>query len=322
MSNPSGLLFNENRTSCCCGDLGLTSIDLLIAAPSDPATLNSWGDVHFARALQRGFDAAGVSTRLLFRDTYQQATPPEADSYLIVLRGKFKPDLNWLCRSTYNSHLVWIISWPEDPDLEELDCYKLGFCASHQDILRLQRLSQYPWHFLPQATEFMLQGPPRSALSGLLFIGNCRGKPRPMVEAFQSAGLRVCLFGSGWREAGYISRGEQISNYLIPSLYRRSLAVLNDHHEDMARLGYLSNRVFDVLACGVPVISDAITGCPPELHDMIILHRKNDHPLDTLAQASHLRMDWQRLRDIALFVHQHHSFQARAQEILKVLSRL
>ncbi|MEB3266022.1 MAG: glycosyltransferase [Cyanobacteriota bacterium] len=300
----------------------MVSLDLLIAAPSDPATLNSWGDVHFARALQRGFQRLGVTTRLLFRDTYQTALPPAEDAVLLVLRGKMKPDLHWLVQSGYRHRLVWLISWPDDPSPSELACYDLGFSASHQDLERLRGLSRYAWHALPQATEFLLQGPPRPVRTGLLFVGNCRGGPRPMVELFDRAGLNLCLFGAGWTGAGYLSRGDQIANGALPGLYRRSLAVLNDHHPAMARLGYLSNRVFDVLACGVPVISDSIAGCPGELQDLVVIHTPDQDPLDTLAKVTHLRSDVDRLRDRALDVHRHHSFRCRAEEILNWMSKL
>jgi spore maturation protein CgeB len=46
--------------------------------------------------------------------------------------------------------------------------------------------------------------------------------------------------------------------------------VLNDHWEDMARWGIVSNRVFDVLACGSCIVSDEVPGMSELLDDAVV----------------------------------------------------
>ena len=38
------------------------------------------------------------------------------------------------------------------------------------------------------------------------------------------------------------------------------MAILNDHWEDMRENGFVSNRVFDVIACGKSIITDNCNG--------------------------------------------------------------
>ncbi len=186
------------------------------------------------------------------------------------VRGKIHPTPSWVRSCTYHRRLLWIISWPSTISAEELAAYDLVFVASTADLLRVARLTDVPCVFLPQATCFTLNGDPATCTGGLVFVGNCRGKPRPLPQSFLSAGLRVRLFGGGWREHGYRIVRSEVANAALPALYRSSLAVLYDHHPDMATHGYLSNRLFDILACGVPAITDFATDCPPALLDAVV----------------------------------------------------
>jgi hypothetical protein len=297
----------------------LFRLDLLIAAPSDPGGLPGWGDHHFARALMRAFARRGVACRLLFRDTCRQWAAPAPDRLLLVLRGKFRPEQEWLQAMAYRQKLLWLISWPDDLLAEELPVYDRIYVASRADLPRVAGMGCVPCQHLLQASEFSLEGPPRPARGGLLFVGNCRDRPRPLVAAFHAAGLRLALFGQGWAEHGIPARGGQIANAALPLLYRRSLAVLNDHQPAMRQHGYLSNRVYDVLACGVPVITDGVADCPEELRPALVEHGEGADPLESLEQVVRLRSDRHLLRQVALRVHHEHSFDARVRTLLSDL---
>lgn len=283
-------------------------LDLLIAAPADPDGLAGWGDYHYARDLQLALHRRGLSSRLLFRDTQDLVPPAPAGSDLLVLRGKFAPNAAWLRQAPYRRKLAWIISWPLDPTPEELADYDRLLVASTQDRPRLAALSGRPAHTLLQATAF-----------GLLFVGNCRGVERPIVAAFSLAGAPLELIGEGWEAMGLTAGSPAIANEALPGSYGQALAVLNDHHGAMAAYGYLSNRVFDALACGVPVITDVAPGCPPELESGVIGHPPGSDAEASLERARELRGDQPRLAAVAAAVAEHHSFDARAGELLALL---
>jgi hypothetical protein len=294
-------------------------VDLLIAAPADPAAHAGWGDVHFARGLQLGLQRLGLASRLLFRDSLLGSPPPPPGSGLVVLRGKFAPPPSWLERQPYACRALWLISWPLDPSASELGVYDHLFVASSQDQPRIARLSGRPTTTLLQATHFSHYGLPDAATGGLLFVGNTRGTIRPIVQAFSRAGQPLELIGAGWDQLGLQAAAPSIANRDLPQRYRRALAVLNDHHQAMADYGYLNNRIFDVLACAVPVITDVAPGCPAGLETAVICHGVDSDPSTSLEQALALRNQASLLSEVARQVREHHSFERRARQLVEQL---
>jgi len=294
-------------------------VDLLIAAPADPAAHAGWGDVHFARGLQLGLQRVGWASRLLYRDNLMDSSPAPPGSGLLVLRGQFAPPHAWLTQQPYAWKALWLISWPLDPSASELAGYNLLFVASSQDRPRIARLSGRPTTTLLQATDFCHYGPPDTATGGLLFVGNTRGTIRPIVQAFSQAGLPLELIGDGWNQLGINAAATSIANRELPQRYRRALAVLNDHHQAMADYGYLNNRVFDVLACAVPVITDVAPDCPAELEAAVVCHPVGANPISSLERALAIRGQGSLLGDVARQVREHHSFEARARQLVEQL---
>jgi hypothetical protein len=294
-------------------------LDLLIAAPADPKAHAGWGDVHFARGLQLGLRRLGVASRLLYRDSHNSCPPPPPGSTLLVLRGKYAPPASWLARQPHACKALWLISWPLNPTPAELASYDQLFVASAQDTPRIARLSGRPTSTLLQATGFQHFGRPQPASGGLLFVGNTRGVSRPIVRAFHQAGLPLELIGAGWEQLGHQAAASSIANQHLPARYSRALAVLNDHHQAMADYGYLNNRLFDVLACAVPVITDMATGCPQELESAVVRHPAWGDPVASLEQASEIRSRPLLLSRVARRVRKTHSFEARAKELVAAL---
>jgi spore maturation protein CgeB len=58
---------------------------------------------------------------------------------------------------------------------------------------------------------------------------------------------------------------EHVANEQLPEVYASAAVVLNDHWETMRAWGIVSNRIYDVLACGTPVVSDRL----PEIDDQL-----------------------------------------------------
>lgn len=295
----------------------LEALDLLIAAPSDPTRHAGWGDYHYARALQQALRAQRIGGRLLFRDQLQGLRIGPRHG-LLVLRGKFRPSADWLRSSAYHVRLLWVISWPLDLTPEELRLYDLILVASAQDQPRIARLSGRPTITMPQATAFSSVLPPPADDGHLLFIGNTRGVERPIVQSFAHADCPLALIGQGWDQLGLRAQASSIANEQLPGRYRKALAVLNDHHGAMRDYGYLNNRLYDALACGVPVITDLALGCPDNLRPAVILHQPGrDDPADAISAARRLRRQPELLLQIAREVQRHHSFDARAVTLLK-----
>ena len=88
----------------------------------------------------------------------------------------------------------------------------------------------------------------------------------------EQCGYDVALWGKGWDRHPTLSRmarGAFIPNEDLGRYYAAAGVVLNDHWRDMRLNGLVSNRVFDVLACGAPLVSDNVRALPADLSDWV-----------------------------------------------------
>ena len=158
-------------------------------------------------------------------------------------------------------NVLWIISHPELVSARMCNRFDLVLVASQVFADRLRPEVAVPVATWLQATNTRLFRPgdePRSI--ELLFVGNSRRQDRPIVRWAVEAGLPLTVYGGDWD--GLVPRdvvaGEFVPNHELPELYSRAKVILNDHWPEMAEHGFVSNRVFDALACGTPVISDSV----------------------------------------------------------------
>lgn len=244
----------------------LPSIAIKIACPSE-SVRDEWGDYHFAASLARALAAHGCHTRIDFLRAWSSA-PDDFDCDL-VLRGleRFQPKPG-------RPAVLWLISHPDLATADELRSYAHVFVAS--DLLAREFAASLPGRVEPllQCTDPSIFYPPeggRPAGGEILFVGNSRNIARPSVTAALAAGLDVAVYGTRWE--GLIDphhiRAANVPNEVVGDLYRAAGVVLNDHWPDMLRAGILSNRVFDVLACGIPIVSDEIAELPEGFADYI-----------------------------------------------------
>jgi spore maturation protein CgeB len=115
---------------------------------------------------------------------------------------------------------------------------------------------------LLQATDPNVFRPGSGPRVGTVFVGSTRGEDRPIVQAAFNAGLKPRIVGSGWsgRVPGRAVIATSMDRAGVAALYRAAEIVLNDHWGDMAAAGFLSNRIFDAVASGAWVLSDAVPG--------------------------------------------------------------
>ncbi|WP_456307495.1 glycosyltransferase family protein [Paeniroseomonas aquatica] len=97
-----------------------------------------------------------------------------------------------------------------------------------------------------------------------------------MVRAAAEAGVGLQVHGGGWAALlpESIVKSQLIQNDELGDLYRGARVVLNDHWEDMRRWEIVSNRIFDAVACGRPVISDDCEGIASYFRDTVVTHRQ------------------------------------------------
>jgi len=230
-------------------------------------------------------------------------------------------------RTRGQRHVLWIISHPETVDDAELDAADLVLVASHRFADAARSRTRTPVEVMLQATDPARFHPMPSDPEhrhDVVVVAKSRDQYRSAVADAIASGLRPAIFGSGWEPfvdpdlivADYVDNAE------LPVVYASAGVLLNDHWDTMRDWGFVSNRIFDALACGTPVISDDVAevdtlfeGAVPTFGDAAGLRRLVD---EILGDPDAARARARRGRDIVLA---HHTFDLRATEFLATLAR-
>lgn len=299
-------------------------LSFAIKAPvPSAAEAEEWGDYHFALALIDSLHRLNYSARLdLLPDWYED---PRTDVTL-VLRGlsQYRPRPDSL-------NLMWNISHSDKVSDEEYESYDYVFVASVSHARTLADRLTVPVTALLQCTDrarFGAQAPRQEMFEStpaVLFVGNSRNVFRPIIKDAIEVGLSPTVYGTRWAQfidAKYL-RGEHFPNSQLPHAYRRAGIVLNDHWHDMAKLGFLSNRLFDAGAAGACIITDPVEGLTEVFGDSISTYQNKQelkHIVEGLLADPEARIrKGQALRRIVL---ESHTFDHRVATIIEVVSDL
>jgi hypothetical protein len=279
------------------------------AAPAGAAG-EAWGDTHFARgiaaALQRQGDQAVV-------DSYQAAGRASSrfDDVTLVLRG---PERIMPPRS--GVRILWIISHPDQITADELADFDHVFAGSASWARRASERFGRRIDPLLQCTDVTRFHPTGAARTDeIVFVGTARGIPREVVLEPVAAGVPVQVYGPDWRgwipASAIVATG--IANDRLPALYERAGVVLNDHWPAMRREGFISNRLYDVVAAGGRAVSDDVEGIADVFGEAVRVYR-TPQEMVTLLQGDldDAFPDAGTLAAIGARIRADHSFDARA----------
>jgi len=288
---------------------------VVVAAPRPPAG-DQWGDTVFARDLVAALERAGQQAKVVFRPG-AESEGREKDDVVVVLRG-LRRVVPRRGRATW---LLWIISHPELVEPDEPADYDAAFAAS----AHWGRAGEFgvPVTPLLQATapeRFNPDAAVPDSGADVLFVGSTRGEYRPIVRAAIESGVDVAIHGVGWEEYLPAERitGEFLDPRDLPRAYASAGIVLNDHWPDMAREGFLSNRLFDAAASATRILSDSATGMPEVFGDVvrtasspeeIVSVLRGDRDREFADRATRL--------DLASRIARDHSFDARAAVLIE-----
>jgi len=273
----------------------------------------AWGDWHFARALRDELQALGHEVVIDLHDAWYRPTAG-LDDVVLCLRGvrRYHPDPDQL-------NLLWVISHPDDVRDAEYRGYDRVFVASTSHARALEEDRGVPAEVLLQCTDPVRFQPSTAETGGprVLFVGNSRMILRPIVRDAIEAGLDLTIVGAKWRGlvADRYLLAEHVPNEELPTLYRSAGVVLNDHWADMRRRGFLSNRLFDLAACGVPIVSDEIEGL--EVFGGLVRTYRDPPELEAAVAAALAARDREQAArlDLAGAIRQRHTFAARARTL-------
>lgn len=97
---------------------------------------------------------------------------------------------------------------------------------------------------------------------------------------------------------------------------------LNDHWKDMLDYQFVNNRIFDALACGLPVISD----CCDELREIFpdaVLYYSNKEEFENCVKMIETDYDAIKAKVDAQWpmIQEKYSFEARAKELVEIVEK-
>lgn len=288
----------------------------------------AWGDYYFGNSLGESLRRAGFSVRFSYA---YKGRLKRAWDYLrrvfarneieFAIRGKalVKPAIG-------KRRLLWVISQPDALNLAELASFDHVFVASptfHNQIAGYCKASSV-LHQCTDATRFVPSDLPQSGRA--LFVGNRRDyAPRPIVQAALDAGCGVEVWGRGWEEIvpDDCYSGIHIENTELPRYYGTASVLLNDHVDDMRREGFVSNRVYDGLACATLVLTEEMPGIPEDLRPHLSLYESFDEAgAKAAVMLTHRDADRDTRLATAEHVRRNHSFDSRITMIAAVITDL
>lgn len=289
-------------------------------APEGEARVR-WGDYPFALSLKKYLERLGCHVII---DAREDWGCEEGADVILVLRGSFfyRPDR----RNKECIYIMWNISHPDMVTAEEYELYDIICVGSRHYAAKLKSQLSVPVFPLLQCTDTEEFYPPENEEEkkwDYIFIGNSRGVARSCVMWAIEENLPLRMWGSGWntilKDHMDLFEAPTIENGEIPAVYRAAKATLNDHWKDMLQNQFVNNRIFDALACGLPVISDACEELREIFPDAVLYYTDKE---DFKKCVEELENNYEKVRERVSeqweLIQREYSFEARAKELVEL----
>jgi len=275
-----------------------------------------WGDTYFAQEIANSLKKLNQDVVIVFRDQ-DSAQFLRPNSVILNIRGLLP-----LAVLPGVINAIWIISHPNQVTKREVKKYDLLFAASSTWASKKSKKWNLKIKPLLQATNpnvFNTRQADPAIIDRVLFVGNSRGVFRKSVKIASATIKNLNVIGKGWDK--FLDKNlimdDFISNKELSIEYRKSTVVLNDHWEDMAKNGFISNRIFDAVASGARVISDYVPGSKEIFETSLVEYRTEIELAEILKNNNLNEFGTQaQLDSNAIKIQTEHNFDRRANELL------
>ncbi|WMJ72089.1 glycosyltransferase [Cytophagaceae bacterium ABcell3] len=295
-------------------------VAVLIAAP-DLEFAHEWGDYHFALALRKNMERVGnVQVRIYTREKWYSHEVLDND-VVVVLRGihKYHPAATQI-------NFMWLISHPADVSMEELYMYDHIFVASELFVQKFSGSQGLSISVLHQCTDTEVFFPVKDDRVNVevLYVGNSRNVLRESLRLLLPTDKELQVYGSRWEgliPTRYI-KGRYIDNDQLKHYYSNARVLLNDHWSDMKEEGFISNRVFDALACKANLVSDIVYGMDKLFDNKLMVYSSRKELYNWVDRCVGGADEIEEKRE-ALYkqVISEHTFERRAKQILAYVEK-
>ncbi len=272
------------------------------------------GEYHFAVSLAAAMRRLGHKTRIdCLKDWSSARVSGEAE---LLLRG-IRP----MQRQGDNAAVMWVLSHAGTLGGGEIAAMDHVWVASQPAAESLAAADANVSELLHCTDTGIFRPAPAGSgpSSEILFVGNAYPDrlANGIVPRTFRTGRKVHVYGRLWDSLlPGMWQGKNIANVDLGRHYASAGVVLNDHHASMRETGFVNNRIFDVLACGVPIVSDRVTGLPADLAEYVYFADTDEELgacIDSALSESAERR--RQRRQFADYIHEHHSFDQRAKVI-------
>lgn len=233
-----------------------------------------WGDYHLALGLQKEFEIQGYSCLLQILPEWDNQEGNNCD-IVLVLRGLSEYKIK-----KHQLNLMWNISHPDKVSNEEYNSYDIIFVASDIWADKLKNILDIKVEVMHQCTDPNIFKPnkDKNFQHEILFLGNSRKVFRKALKYLLPTKYNLSVYGTLWEdiiEEKYI-QGKHVENKEVYKYYANADIVLNDHWDSMRENGFISNRIFDVLACNGFILTDDVGGLQELFGNSIITYSSKD----------------------------------------------
>jgi len=237
------------------GEVGRAPSFLIRVAGRDWESARRGGDIRLALSLAAALRGRGHRADIQLTRADAPEGAEDRFDVILTVRGRHGGE-----PASGSLNLLWLISHPDEVDAAELSRYDRVLVASRRYARELAPTVDVPVEPLLQFTDPRLfePRPDTGPAYDVLFVGNWRGEFRRIVWDAIQIGHPPALYGRGWDLlAPEHAVAEHVPHSDLAQLYSSCKVLLCDHWDDMRRHGFVSNRVFDALACETFVLCDA-----------------------------------------------------------------
>ena len=283
----------------------------------------SWGDYHMAVLLKQQLERNGHRVLIQILPEWNNKEGLKYD-VAIVFRGLSRYLVN-----PQQINIMWNISHPDDVRVEEYQDYDQVFIASNYWAKKIAEKVSVPVEAMLQCTDTDRFKEPNDQEKNsfnhqLLFVGNSRDIYRKSLKDLLPTKYDLAVYGKNWEKilAKEVIKGTHISNDELYKYYGSADILLNDHWDDMREKGFVSNRLYDGLACGAFIVTDSVKEIG-QLKEYVHVYETAE---DLKESISHYLANPEERRLISQkgmsYVAENHTFKARAKQFSSVILNL